>query len=248
MKLKFIITAILLTTAISTFSQNYGEDYVGGWYDEEFVRAGNHEQGIGIQVLYGGGRNLMKDAPYPNAPNPNVPKVKSTWIWNDFLDIALVGFYPIGDKRKMGIQAEAGLKNMGYGSSKASQVHVNFIDLGAAYVYKGIFAGVCYGVNIGGHSTDPNEIEDDLSADVFNNLLSLKAGYQVQLGKRKVSSKGRFNLVAQIEYPLAGMMREPQVWTDPNNDRRHRRYNYQPFEVKIGFNYFFDYRKSINEF
>lgn len=229
----FVAGVLLLPNVVA--AQEYGDDYVGGWYDEDAAQTPNHKTGIGIQVLYGGGKNLRRD----------FPQTKTTWVWNDFLDFGLVGYMPLGDKRPMGILAEVGLKNLAYGNKDAVEVHVNYADLGGAFYYHGFFAGLTYGVNFGGKRIDPNEYEDELAADVFANMLDLKGGYQIQLGKKKVTSAGRFNLVGQISYALLGMSKENKVWTDPTNEYRHRKFNYQPFEVKIGFNYIFDYGKEL---
>jgi len=232
----------------SLMAQEYGDEYVGGWYEDDSYSPTNHSTGIGLQILYGGGINLRRDFPGESAIDPNEALYESTWVWNNFLDVALVAYMPLGDKRPMGVLAEVGLKNLAFGSNKAIEIHVNYIDLGGSFYWKGFFLGATYGITLGGARVDPNGIEDELAADVFNSMIDLKAGYQVQLGKKKVTSGGRFNLVGQISYALYGMNKENKVWTDPNNQYRHRKYNYQPLEVKIGFNYFFDYKKDMNTF
>lgn len=225
---------ILIIASTKGYAQEYGDDFNGGWYEESELKPQNYEMGIGLQLLYGGGKNLRAD----------YPQTSTTWVWNDFLDVTLVGFVPIGEARPMGVIAEAGLENLAYGNSEQNEVHVNYINLGASFLFRGAYAGFGYGINMGGIRVDPNGTEDDLAADVFNNILELKAGYQIQIGKKKVTSGGRFNLVAQISYALNGMNKTNKVWQDPTNQYRHRNYNYQPFEVKFGFNYLFDYKKN----
>jgi len=189
-----------------------------------------YPNGIGGQIAWGGGINLRTA----------VPNSDNAFTLNNFPDIALSGYMTLSNEKNLGMTGELGLYKTSYGVYSGSNLTVNQIKyfyVGAAVYYEGAFAGLNYGFPRGGDRINPDNSSEDYASDLFSNLIEIKLGYTHTLWYNR--NDARLNILFQIGYSITGIQTTDITIPDPRyqGDNRVKRFNYQPFQAKLGIQY-----------